>query len=277
MPALGEPRRIESGVLFHEVKLPGGRAGRKLWVYLPERAGAAKLPCVFVAAAGSNLISGMELGEGDRPEHLPYARAGFAVVAFGLDGPMRRGGEPTDEEIIEAYGAFRAAEAGVANARAAIEYALAKIPQADPERLYVAGHSSAATLALLVAEREPRVKACVAYAPVTDVEGHLGKEAVEQLSVLDGFREFVRENSPLRQAEALRVPLFLFSADDDSTVPPVQSARFAEAVRKANPNVTYVRAKSGDHYNSMLKEGLPRAIEWLRAMQPAGQPKKINE
>lgn len=271
LPALGEARRVEPGVLFHEVKLPGAGAARKLWVYLPERAGAARLPCVFIAAAGSNLISGMSLGEGDRPEHLPYARAGFAVVAFGLDGAMRRDREPTDEDIIEAYDSFRAAEAGVANARMAIDYALAKIPQVDPERLYVAGHSSAATLALLVAEREPRVKACAAYAPVTDVERHLGKEAVEQLSVLDGFREFVRENSPLKHAGALRVPLFLFSADDDSTVPPEQSARFAEAVRKTNPDVTYVRAKSGNHYDSMIKEGVPQAVEWLRANRPAGQ------
>ena len=273
LPGLGEARRIEPGMLFHEVKLPGGRPGRKLWVYLPEHAGAAKLPCVFIAAAGSNLITGMALGEGDRPEHLPYARAGFAVVAFELDGPLRRGKEPTDEEMIEAYSAFRAAEAGVANARAAIDYALAKIPQADPERFYVAGHSSAATLALLVAEREPRVKACAAYAPVTDVEEHLGKEAVKQLSALTGFREFVKETSPLTHADALRVPLFLFSADDDSVVPPAQSARFAEAVRKTNPDVTYVSVKSGDHYDSMIKEGVPRAVEWLRARQPGGQKK----
>jgi dipeptidyl aminopeptidase/acylaminoacyl peptidase len=271
VPGLGEPRRIEPGVLFHEVVLPREQATRRLWVYLPERAGAGRLPCVFVAPAGSNLLTGNELGEGDRPEHLPYVRAGFAVVAYELDGPLRQGEQPTDREITEAYEAFRAAEAGVANARMAMDYALAKIPQVDPERFYVAGHSSAATLALLVAEREPRVKACAAYAPVTDVATHFGPRAVRQLSVLPGFGDFVRDYSPINGAERLTVPLFLFSADDDSNVPPEQSARFAAAVGKVNRDVTYVRVPTGNHYDSMIVEGVPRAIEWLQGL---GQPER---
>ncbi len=38
-----------------------------------------------------------------------------------------------------------------------IDFALAKDPNVDPKRIFIAGHSSAATLALLVAENESRM------------------------------------------------------------------------------------------------------------------------
>ena len=56
-----------------------------------------------------------------------------------------------------------AVQAGLANARTALEFALAKVPKLDAKRIYVAGHSSAATLALLFASHEPRIKACAAW------------------------------------------------------------------------------------------------------------------
>jgi dipeptidyl aminopeptidase/acylaminoacyl peptidase len=207
----------------------------------------------------------MKLGEGDRPEHLPYVRAGFAVVSYELDGALADD-SPTDEQVEAAYEAFKGAEAGVANARAAIDYALAKIPQIDRERLYVAGHSSAATLALLVAEREPRVKACAAFASVTDIEARLGPRVVKALSVLPGFGEFIHEYSPLTHASELTCPLFVFGADDDDVVQPSQPALFAAAAAKVNRNVTYVHVPTGGHYDSMIKEGVPRAVEWLKGL-----------
>jgi hypothetical protein len=38
----------------------------------------------------------MRLVEEDRAEHLPYAREGFAVVAYTLDGPVS--GDSSEEE-----------------------------------------------------------------------------------------------------------------------------------------------------------------------------------
>jgi hypothetical protein len=84
-PQLGPPRRIESGVVVHETVL----GTNKIWTYLPERkAEDGSLPCVLVAPAGTALINGMDLSDGDRPEQLPYARAGMVVVAYSLSGPV---------------------------------------------------------------------------------------------------------------------------------------------------------------------------------------------
>jgi hypothetical protein len=96
MPPLPQPAagaEIEPGVLFSEVSIqPGSAAGQsqpghrgKFWLYLPKgQHPAGSLPCILIAGAGSNLITGMDLGDGDRREHLPYARAGFAVLAYEL-------------------------------------------------------------------------------------------------------------------------------------------------------------------------------------------------
>ncbi|MFN3650985.1 MAG: alpha/beta hydrolase family protein [Armatimonadota bacterium] len=265
-PDLGAGRVIAPGVRLHEVRLARGKGGSTLWIYLPEEPAAAKLPCVLIGPAGTRLFHGIGLGEGDRPEHLPYVRAGFAVVAYEIDGPLSD--NASDPELIAAVSAFKAAEGGVANARLALDYVAEKVPAVDPARIYAAGHSSAATLALQVAAREPRVKGCVAFAPCTDLEGRLGPQLIDALSsVVPGYRDFVRQTSPVRNAEHLKQPLYLFHAGDDSVVPPQESIRLAAAVQAKNPNVTLVRVPSGDHYDSMVQQGIPGAIQWLKGLK----------
>ncbi len=98
LPQLDVGTLIEPGVWLYEVHLPGNKPGQpampghsgKLWLYLPEgQHDPQSLPCVLIAGAGSNLVTGMELTDGDRPEHLPYARAGMAVLAYELDGMVK--------------------------------------------------------------------------------------------------------------------------------------------------------------------------------------------
>lgn len=266
LPGLGKGQRLEPGIMFYEVKLPGKVATNKLWVYLPEEQSQQKIPCVLIAPAGTRLYHGITLAEGDRPEHLPYVRAGFAVIAYELDGPLAR--DPSSKAWFKAVSEFKNAEAGLNNARAALDYALAKIPQIDPSRIYTAGHSSAGTVSLLVAEREPRVRAAVAYAPASDVEKFLGETNVAALvSVIPDYREFLKRTSPYAGAKDLNCPLFLFHAEDDKVVGIAYSEDFVKEVSKHNSSVTFVRVAKGGHFNAMPNEGIPRAIEWLKALK----------
>jgi len=267
VPPLGAARTLEPGVSEYEATLARGDGSLKVWIYLPERHAQGKIPCVFVAPAGSRLFHGMGLGDGDRAEHLPYVRAGFAVVAYEIEGSLPD--KPTNGEVRAAMRAFRGADAGLADARAAIDYALAKVPKIDPRRLYTAGHSSAGTLSLQVAEHDPRIAACVAYAPCCDVPARIGAETLGDLDKVDsGFGGFLSDRSPGAHPAALRCPLFLFHADDDSNVPTADVAAFADAVRRTNPHVTFVRVPTGNHYQSMIDQGIPHAIHWLRALPP---------
>src|SRR5262245_14545591 len=148
---------------FYETPGHGGW----LYLYLPPGEHQPKsLPCVLIAPAGSTLLDGMDLGDGDTPEHVPYVKAGCAVLAYELDGPCY---DPTDfEEMKDAYKAFKDSRAGLVNGRNALEYLLAKVPEVDPARIYTAGHSSAASHALLFAAHEPRLAGAMAYAPAPD-------------------------------------------------------------------------------------------------------------
>jgi len=277
-PELGNPTpmRLEGTVLpaaitspvtearFNEVVLRRGDRSTKLWIYRPASTNASRLPCVLVAPAGTRLIHGMGLGEGDRPEHISYVRAGMIVVAYELDGSVPENAGLTDTAAVRAVSEFMASEAGLSNGQDALDYALAKIPEVDSYRIYTAGHSSAATVALHLAQHEPRIKAVAAYAPCTDVESRLGDEIVGPLDKrIKGFRAFVKASSPLRNAVKLRCPAFLFHAEDDNNVPISESEAFAAEVRKTNPNLTFHRVRSGGHYNSMIDGGMGHAIGWM--------------
>lgn len=72
-----------------------------------------------------------------------------------------------------AYRSFTEADAGVENGKAAIDFVLAQLPQADPELLSTWGHSSSATLAFLLASRDQRIKKCITLAPITDLQPRL--------------------------------------------------------------------------------------------------------
>jgi dipeptidyl aminopeptidase/acylaminoacyl peptidase len=279
MPELPEARTLAPGVSFRAVTFGSGGGypsvpghGGTLWIYLPEGQHQPRsLPCVLVAPAGTNLLTGSDLGEeGPHPEHIPYVEKGFAVVSYSLDGPLSGPPEQArNEDFARAYAAFRAAQAGLVNARNALEFVLARLPEIDPARVYAAGHSSAGTIALLLAEHEPRIRACAAYAPCVDLERRLAELIKDPAAplLLPGIREFVIRSSPMTHEKALTCPLFLFHALDDANVPVNETNALADRLRQQGRQVELVNAHQGGHYDPMLSEGIPRAIEWLQGLQ----------
>ncbi len=284
-PEPGPARAIEPGVEFREIVLgpaeppptaPPGWGG-KLWLYLPSGDHPPRsLPCVLIAPAGSNLVTGMELSDGDRAEHLPYVRAGFAVLAFELDGMMREappagpaGPIPGFEKIRVSLiiNRFLRARAGLVNAQVALEYLLAKVPQVDPARISSAGHSSAGTLSVLFAETEPRLRSCVAYAPVIDLKAALGPAAVRELS-MSGSGELPTTYSPRNNESKLKCPSFLFVAKDDPLAGQVED--FARRLQGQARPVTIRTVPSGGHHDPMIQQGIPAAIDWLRRQDKGG-------
>lgn len=153
------------------------------------------------------------------------------------------------------------------NARWALDYVQAKVGAIDSQHIYCAGHSSAGTWSLLLAEREPPIQACIAFAPVTDLPKRLAPMMQEMKRTIPTFNDFVTNSSPMTHAAALKCPLFLFHAEDDSTVSITESTQFADAAKKTNSQVTFIRVATGNHYDSMIRQGIPQAIDWLKKMQ----------
>jgi len=263
---LGDGRILEPGVRLREVTLQRDdtAAKERLWIYLPDPLPATPIPCIFLAPAGTRPFNGVTLGDNDRPEHLPYVHAGYAVVAYDTDGEWG-GSRVPDDQFVNILGQFRQARAGLVNAHAAIDYSLAQLPQIDPKRLYVAGHGSAGSLALLAAEYEPRIAGCLAYAPCTDIFAQVDADHRAKLDhALPGEEDFLAWCSPITAVDRLKCPVFLFQADDDSLYPIARTEQFVQKLQDTNKDVTFTRARKGGHYSAMISQGIPAGIQWLK-------------
>lgn len=268
-PARGPATSFDEGIDFTEVVLsdtdgdytPPGNGGR-LWIYTPAGPSApASRPCILIAPAGSTLLEGMPLGEGDQDEHAPYVEAGFVVVAYELDGHS----SPNESGPNSNFSQFERSQAGLVNARNALEYTLKNLEMVDPKRIYSAGHSSAGTMSLLFAEHEPRLAGCIAYAPAVDVENRMPAFLRKILEAANpGCNTFLARSSPIRHVSQLKCPTFLFAAEDDDNVLATDVKSFHDALQAAGGNSTLKTVSSGGHYDSMINEGIPAAIEWLK-------------
>lgn len=268
-PEWNEGRVLEgSGVRLHDLKadFPGPAGSTSLRILIPAGEHApASLPCVLVAPAGTDLLSGSDLDDGTYlDESLPYAEAGMVVILYSIDG-----GDEAGEagEAAVAYGNFREASAGVANGAFAYAFASSRIAAVDPGRIYSAGHSSAATLSLLLAAHLPDLAGAIAYAPATDVAGfHAGLvESPFSGMKYPGVDTFVKRSSPLTHAAKVKVPIFLFGAQDDDMVDTAELRTYARLVEDAGGTVEVKTVSSGGHYNSMIVDGIPAGIAWIRS------------
>jgi acetyl esterase/lipase len=257
-----------NGVHLFDVALSGPGPGQamRMWIYLPPGVHREKsLPCVMIAPAGSNLITGMKLGEGDAPEHLPYVSAGFAVVAYELDGALPEMSKP-DQEAASVK-AYVASKGGVLNAQTALDYIGQRVPEVDPNRIFTAGHSSAATVALIVAASDARVKGTVAYAPAVNLRSFLGLDMTRMVTKsIPKAEPFLDYGSPDRRVADYTSPVMVFVARDDNTVAPQRVMDFAHALKEAGKTTELKVVESGGHYDAMIRDGIPAGIAWLKKL-----------
>ena len=261
------PRMVSPDVEFYVTRLDGAGAGLPMEVdlYLPAgRHEPKSLPCVLIAPAGT-AMHGAVIDEADRAEHYPYVRAGFAVVAYelsgALDNPQAR--QHTYADLVGPTRGFMKADGGLINGKIAIDYVLQKVPEVDPAQLFACGHSSAAVVALNLARGDSRIHGCCAYAPRTDVEEWWNDPKLEHF--IPGFNVFATEKSPLRHAGEFDCPVYLFHADDDKMVPLDDNQAFEAAMRQAGKQITFQRVPTGDHYDSMIQQGIPGGIKFMEA------------
>jgi len=91
---------------------------------------------------------------------------------------------------------------------AAAEF-LSKTPGVDPERIYLGGHSTGGTLALLVAEVSPRFRAVFALGPVGSVTGYGDKFLF--FDTKDKQEAALR--APIRWMQGITSPTFVFEGE----------------------------------------------------------------
>jgi dienelactone hydrolase len=123
-------------------------------------------------------------------------------------------------------------------------------PEVDRDRIGALGFSEGAVVSLLMAGHDPdRIKAVVAYYPITDFPHWYAGERSDllprvlfglarwQLRVDSGapnddeFQRMLRLASPVYMAEFVRAPVLLIHGADDTLAPPEESGRMAERLK----------------------------------------------
>jgi dipeptidyl aminopeptidase/acylaminoacyl peptidase len=131
---------------------------------------------------------------------------------------------------------------------------------ADPKRICISGASYGGYAALQAATRPSNPFACaISGLPVTDLKFQRDRAdysfspaAVELWRKVQGVKDFddpkVREQSPLFQADRIKIPVFMYVGEMDSRTPPAQAKRMADALAAAgNPVKDYFVGKGEGH------------------------------
>lgn len=169
---------------------------------LPAYVGAApktggKHPAIIWIVGGfSNSISDIAWSPGpaDNDQSATAFREGGVVMMY----PCLRGGNDAPGFMEGFYGE-------VDDVLAAGDY-LSKLDYVDPQRIYLGGHSTGGTLALLAAESTNRFRAVFSFGPVEDVTGYGAKYLPFDISV----RREGQLREPGRFLRAVRTPTFVF-------------------------------------------------------------------
>ena len=82
--------------------------------------------------------------------------------------------------------------------------------------------------------------------------------------VFPDMRNFTVRSSPITHAGRLTHPVFLFQSLDDSRVAATETRDFANKLKAQGTPVSHQEVRTGGHYDSMIEEGIPAAIRWIK-------------
>lgn len=161
----------------------------------PDPGDGAKHPAIVWVTGGDSA----QIGDlwSDQPREEDESAAAYRKAGIVLMFPTLRGGHDNPGRREGLYGE-------VDDVMAAADY-LAGQPYVDPSRIYLGGHSTGGTLAMLVAEIPNKYRAVFAFGPANDVRGYGGEYVYHAPN--DPQESMLR--SPAYWLHGVNVPLFV--------------------------------------------------------------------
>jgi pimeloyl-ACP methyl ester carboxylesterase len=187
---------------------------------------------VWIVGGRSNSISSIAWTPG--PPENDQSGSGFREFGIVMMYPSLRGGNQSPGFRERFYGE-------VYDVMAAARF-LAGLSYVDPRRIYLGGHSTGGTLALLVAESSDQFRAVYALGAVGDMHGYGQDDVPFDLS----NPMEARLRSPKLWLDSIHVPTFVFEGTD-----PASSNIWAlrdMAAANHNPLVQFREIKGGTHF-----------------------------
>jgi dipeptidyl aminopeptidase/acylaminoacyl peptidase len=186
--------------LFNLVRYPSP-AGELAAYLSPPPSDGQKHPAIIWIFGGFDNGIGDTAWEQASPDNDQSARA-FREAGLIMMYPSLRGGNDNPGFKEGFYGE-------VDDIIAAADF-LARQSYVDPKRIYLGGHSTGGTLALLVAEATDKFRAVFAFGPVEDVTGY----GTENLPFDTNDPQEVKLRAPIQWLAAIKTPTFVFEGQD---------------------------------------------------------------
>jgi dipeptidyl aminopeptidase/acylaminoacyl peptidase len=223
-----EPVEEPPEKLFEKVTYPATPGMLAAYV-TPDPGDGKKHPAiVWITGGDCNTIGDVwsEAEPDDDQTAAQYRKAGL-VMMF----PSLRGGNENP--------GFKEGFLGeVEDVLAAAEY-LGRLPYVDPERIYLGGHSTGGTLALLVAESSDRFKAVFSFGPVGVIAGY-GPEFLFY-DISNSLETKLR--TPLLWLDSISTPTFVIEGTEGN----IDQLKLMQG-RTKNPQITWLPVAGQDHF-----------------------------
>ena len=126
---------------------------------------------------------------------------------------------------------------------AAAKY-LEKQPHVDPRRIFLGGHSTGGTLALLVAEYSNRFRGVFSFGPVEDVSGYGTDSGFLPFDINN--RQEVELRSPGYWLSSLQTPVWVIEGTEGN----IESLRVM-AKASANPLAHFIEIQGAGHFDTL--------------------------
>lgn len=131
---------------------------------------------------------------------------------------------------------------------------------ADPKRVGIVGASYGGYAALMGATKTPDLFKCgVSFAGMSDLVAMY--RSFSHYKLKNTYREQfgndkdqLKETSPIRMVDRIKIPILLIHGDQDASVPVSQSRRMAKALKKANKKYQYVELEGATHHLDYLPD-----------------------
>ncbi|WP_223165016.1 alpha/beta hydrolase family protein [Massilia frigida] len=223
----------------------------KLGAYLtPDPRDGKKHPAIiWITGGDSNSIDALWQPGPDSNDQTAsaYRKAGiimmFPSLRGGNDNPGVREGFLGEVDDVLAAASYLARQAYV-----------------DPDRIYLGGHSTGGTLALLTAEISTRFRAVFAFGPVEDIDGYGGR--------FTGFNPAnPREaalRSPGRWLESVRSPVFVIEGAGGNI-----DSLLAMRSATRNQHIRFIPVHGANHFNVLAPANKQIAQKILLDTGPA--------
>lgn len=233
---------VESGESVGAPDRPNGRVFElidyqspvgPLAAYLtPDPGDGQKHPAIVWITGGDNNSIGDVWSEADRSND--QSASAFRKAGIVMMFPSQRGGNDNPGQREGFYGE-------VDDILAATDY-LAKLPYVDPDQIYLGGHSTGGTMAMLVGECSDRYRAIFALGPVAS-PAHYGGDYV-YCNPRD--KEEMRLRSPIFWLHCVQSPMVVFEGAQQGNW---DGSIELMADHNSNPKIQFFKIAGHDHFS----------------------------